>query len=147
MLTFSQISLYFSSNSLSFIRKDIFSFFKISSICTHLWKHDTQGHNFFGIIFVPNKIFKTFYTKRNHVRYYYFVNIYIKNQNRGFVWVKFLFFNFNISKRCNLFTHFIPGNKFFTFFCFYNAPLFSVKSACWNIFAASFLVILLVIQR
>ena len=45
LLTLSQISLYFSRNSLFFIKKDIFTFIKISSICTRFWKDHTQRNN------------------------------------------------------------------------------------------------------
>ena len=49
----------------------ILNFLKISSICTLFWKHCTQGNNFFIIIFLPNRIFKTFLPKKNLVRYCY----------------------------------------------------------------------------
>ena len=66
LLNLFQISLYFSSTSLSFI--------KISSTCTHFWKHYTQEY-FFIIIFKPNEIFKNFFTKRNLVRCYGSINV------------------------------------------------------------------------
>ena len=110
--TLSQISCYFFINSLSFIKKNIFSFIKISSICSQFWKHYTQRLNFFTIIFVANKIFKTFFTKMNLVRYYCFINVYDKYWNWVFVLLKFIPFNFNITKNYKFFTNFISGNNF-----------------------------------
>ena len=40
--------------------------------------------NFF-IAFVNNEIFKTLFTKRKLIRYYYFINVYIVYQNRNFI--------------------------------------------------------------
>ena len=44
-------------------------------------------------IFVTNEIFKILLTKRNLIRYYYFINIYIVDQTRAFILMKFVFFN------------------------------------------------------
>ena len=77
-------------------KKEIFTFSKNSSICIHFWKHYTERHIFFKNIVVPNKIFKTFFTKSNLVRSYYSINVYIIYWNRTFVLVKFVF---NIAKR------------------------------------------------
>ena len=64
LLTLSQISLLFCSNSLSYRKRQAFSFIKISSICTHFLKHNTQRHNFFMIIFFyPIKYSKLFLIK------------------------------------------------------------------------------------
>ena len=59
----SQISLYFSSSSLSFIKKDIY--LVSSKSLLYFWNHYTQERIFFRIILVPNKIFKTFFTNVN----------------------------------------------------------------------------------
>ena len=51
---------------------------------------------FFLIIIVNNEIFKIFFTKRKLIRYYYFINTYIFYQNRAFILMKFVFFNFSV---------------------------------------------------
>ena len=117
-LSLSQISLYFSSSFLPFIKKDIFSLIKISSICTQFWQHYKSGHNFFNIIFVLNKVFKTFFTKGELTRYYYSINVLIIYQNFVFVLVKYFFFNFSVAKCYSFFMHFICGNNFLKIFVF-----------------------------
>ena len=52
-------------------------------------------------IFVANKEFKNF-----PIKYYYFINIYIVYQNRDFMLIKFVFFNFNVIKSYNFYIHF-----------------------------------------
>ena len=49
---------------------------KILGMPTHFWQHYIQWFNFL-VNFVTNKVFKTFFTERNLVRYNYFINIYI----------------------------------------------------------------------
>ena len=113
-LTFSQILLYF-SNNLSFIKKDLYlcheSLFYMHSFLEEIWRHSS---NFFSI-FVTNKIFKTFFTKRDIIRYYYFLNICIY-QNRAFTLFKFLFCNFSITKFYIFLSIFIYAFKKFYFF-------------------------------
>ena len=69
-------------------KKAYINFIKISSIRTHLWKHYTQGHNFFIIIFVPNKMFKNFFTKKSNVRYYYSIHVCNINWDRALMLMK-----------------------------------------------------------
>ena len=56
-----------------------------------------ERFNFF-VIFLTSEIFKIFHTKRKLIRYYYFIDIYIAYQNRTFVMMKFVFFNFSAIK-------------------------------------------------
>ena len=79
-------------------KRHIFSLIKISSICTQFWQHYKSGHNFFNIIFVLNKVFKTFFTKGELTRYYFSINVLIIYQNFVFVLVKYFFFNFSVAK-------------------------------------------------
>ena len=91
----------------------IFSFIKISSICTC-----------FFTIFVTSKIFQTTFTKINLIRYYYFINIYIVYLNRLFVLVKFMFFYFSTTTLYNFLSVFIYALIFFIISMIYNAPVF-----------------------
>ena len=78
--------------------KKTISFSKtFGSILTCFWKHYTLWLNFL-IILVTNKVFKTFFTKRNLLTYHYFVNIYIPYNNWMLRIVKFMFFNLIINK-------------------------------------------------
>ena len=113
----------------------------------HFLKPYTLGHNFFRIIFVSSKMFKTFLAKKNLFRYYYSISVYIMYQSRDFLLVKFVFFNLNIAKRYNFFTQFMYENKFLNFFLFNNASLTSAKLAFCSKFKASLLLIPLVIQE
>ena len=119
-------------------------FILLKNICAFFLKHYTQGHNFFRIIFVSSKKFKTFFNKKNLVRYYYSINVYVMFWDWDFVSVKLLFLNFNIAKRYNFFTYFIYGNNLFLF---YNSPWPSVKLAFCSKFTASFFLIPLIIQQ
>ena len=91
-------------------------------------------HSFFGtnmhkgliffIIFVANEIFTLSFAKRDFIRYYYFINIYILYRNRSFMMVKFLFLDLNIIKFYNCFFHFyIRFQKFSYIVLIYNFPL------------------------
>ena len=62
-------------------------------IYNHFWVEYALSSNFF-IIFVTNDIFKILFTKRKLIRYYYFTNIHIVYQNRAFILMQFVFFNF-----------------------------------------------------
>ena len=73
-----------------------------------------QKNNFF-IIFVVNEISKVLFTERKLIRYYYFINIYIVYQNRAFILIKFVFFNFSIIKLYNFLS--VKLYNFFTHFC------------------------------
>ena len=79
-LTFSRIFLYFSNNSSSFIEKNI---------CLVSWKPLlyalSSGRNTHKNIFVTNKIFKNLFTKRDLIRYDYFINIYNLYWNKAFM--------------------------------------------------------------
>ena len=85
-------------------RRHIFSFIKVSSICIDFCEKYIQRPNF--SIFIANETIKTLFTKGNLIRYYYFLNIYICYLNRSFMLVKFLFFDFNMTKFYNCFFHF-----------------------------------------
>ena len=67
----------------------------ISLIYTNLRKEPGQKFNFF-LIFVTNEKFKIFFTKRKIIRPYYFINIYIVYENRAFILMKHIFFNFSV---------------------------------------------------
>ena len=76
-------------------------------------------NNLFIIIFVTNYVFKTFFTKRNLVKYHYFINIYIVYVKWIFGIVKSTFFYLNIIKvRPSLLTFDTIGNKNNIFLCF-----------------------------
>ena len=141
------MSLYFSSNSFFYQKRHILVSSKSLPYALIFEGIVHKGIIFFRICFLPNKIFKTLFTKRNLVRYYFSINVYIMYQNMAFALLIFVFFNFTIAKHYNLSTHFIYDNKFFYFFHFYNTPLSSVKLACCSNFTASFLLILLITQR
>ena len=75
------------------------------------------GLNFFSI-YVTNKIFKSFFTKRDFIRYYYF-HIYIFYQNRIFILIKFVFFDFSLTKIYNFLSIFIYAFKFYIYIYIY----------------------------
>ena len=132
----------------------MFRFIKAFSICTHFWEKYIYKGLIFLIIFVTSEIFKSFFTKRYLIRYYYFINICIFYWNRSFMPVKFLFLDFNITRFYDCFFQFYLGFqkkiRFFlicNFLLSYNVLLFSVKSAFFIKFIASFLLIKLIIQR
>ena len=58
-------------------------------------KYPRRSH--FVSVFIANKIFKILFTKRDLIRYYYFVNICIVYRYRVFMLKKFVFFNFSTS--------------------------------------------------
>ena len=117
LLILTQITLYFSSNLLSFTKKEIYLISSKSLPYSPIFGSIMhKGLFFFRIIFVTYKIFKTFFSKRNFVRSYYFINVYIMYRNSTCVLVKFVFFNINIVKSYNFFTHFTYGNKYFLFY-------------------------------
>ena len=119
-----------------------FIFIKMFSICTHHWKHDTQGSDFFRIIFAPSKKFQTILGRKNIVIYCYSITLYIKYWKKVFVLVKCVFFNLNIIKYYNFFTHVIYDN--IVFISLVLTPIFSVKLEFCNIPTAS--LFLLIIQ-
>ena len=104
------------------------------------------GFNFFSI-FIANKIFEIFFTKRDLIRYYYFVNIYIVHQNRSFMLVKIAFFNFSSINFYNFLSIFIYGfqknynfsNLWFSFFSF--------KSVFWIKFLIFFYLFLNMLSK
>ena len=73
----------------------------------------------FFTISVANKIFKTFFTKRDLIRYYYLINIYIAYWNRAFMFGKFLFFYFSITEIYNFLSIFIHTFTIFYIFTIY----------------------------
>ena len=87
----------------------------ISLIYTNFWKEPGQKFNFF-LIFVTNEKFKIFFTKRKIIRHYYFINIYIVYENRAFMLMKRIFFNFSV---INFFYPFLYMTYFF-FYVFFN---------------------------
>ena len=70
MLTLCRIFLHFSSNSLSFIKKDIHLVSSTFLLFALIFGNIIQK----GIII---KIFKAFFTKRNLVRFYYSIHVYM----------------------------------------------------------------------
>ena len=60
-LNFSQISLQFSLYFSFYQKRYLFSFIKVSSICTHFWEKCTYRSSF--LAFLSNEIFKFFFTK------------------------------------------------------------------------------------
>ena len=70
---------------------------------------------------------KIFFTKRKPIRYYYFINIYIVYWNRVFMLMKFVIFNFSVTKLYIFLSISTYGLKFFIIFLIYNFPLFSLK--------------------
>ena len=106
LVTFFQISLYFSNTFSSFIKKrHRFSFIKISCISLIFGRNMDKGLIFFSI-FIANKTFKIIFTKRDLIRYYYFINIYIMYGNRAFILVKFVFFNLMVYKCFTIFLNY-----------------------------------------
>ena len=90
LLTFFQIVIYSSKRYSSFIIKNIH--LVLSEYISYiLISRKNMPKSLVSLIaFVTNEVFKIFYTKRKHVRYYYFVNICIVYQSRAFI-LKFLF--------------------------------------------------------
>ena len=84
LLTLFQILLFFRRIDHLLSKRHISSFIKTFWITTHFWEHYTKLLNFF-IILVTKKIFKTFFTKRNLVRYYHFLDIHIIYLYTGFL--------------------------------------------------------------
>ena len=80
-------------------------------------------------IFVANKVFKCSFTKRNPIRHYNIINVYIFYWIRFFSLMKFLFLDFNITKFYDCFFPFLDMTSKFLYFLIYNVPLFSAKSA------------------
>ena len=89
-----------------------FSFIRICFIHTHFWKEYAQRSTCF-IIFGNNEIFKILFIEGKPVRYYYFINSYIIYQNRDFLLIKFVLFNFSIIKFYNFLSIFKYGFDFF----------------------------------
>ena len=112
--TFSKISLYFSNDSSSFIKKDInlvsSKFFHILSFLGEMYIK-VKIFN----IFVANEIFKSLFTKRDLIGYCHFINIYIFYWNRFFMLAKLLLFDFSMSKFYTFFHFYICFQKFIYF--------------------------------
>ena len=95
---------------------------------------------FFFSIFVANKVFKSFFTKRNLIGHYYFITVYIFYKNRSFMLKIFLFWDFNAIKFYNCyFSIFIYTFKKNYFFLIYNcSTFFSQISILQWIYSLSF---------
>ena len=120
-ITFSQISLYFSSNLSSFIEKRYIHLVLSKSLLYRLILGRNTHKGLFFSIFVTSEIFKILFTKRKLIRYCYLINIYIVYWNRAFMLMKYVFFNFNIIKLYNVFLSiFINGFNFFFFYNLFN---------------------------
>ena len=87
-------------------------------------------HKFFSV-FVTNK---KICTKRNLIRYHYFIIIYIFYWKKAFVLVKFVFLNFSITKLYKSFFQFYIYlyTKIFIIFLIYSFFTFLFKSAFWS---------------
>ena len=104
LLTFSQISLYFSKN---FLLKNIYTQFRQNLSYIYSFLGGVCIKAYFFSTFVTYEIFKILFTKRKLISYYYFINIYIVYWNRAFMlMMKFIFFNFSIAKLYNFFIYF-----------------------------------------
>ena len=105
-LTFAKVSICLVKTLSFFIKKEIrlFSSKCLLYITTCSWNMH-KSLRFFRI-FVSNEIFKTLFNKRKFIRYYYFINIYIVCQNRAFILMKFVLFNFKIIIFYNIFVCF-----------------------------------------
>ena len=69
------------------------------------------------VIYVTNEIFKILFTKRKHIKYYYFVNICIYiyiyiYQNKPFILMKFDLFSFSVMKVLKILSIFLYGSSF-----------------------------------
>ena len=95
-LTFAKISICLVKTLYFFIKKEIrlFSSKFILYIITSSWNM-YKSLSFFRIL-VSNEIYKTLFNKSKFIRYYCFINIYIVYQNRAFILMKFVLFNFKI---------------------------------------------------
>ena len=117
------IALLFSNNLSSFIQKGIYIYFHqylfymhsfLELICIKVF--------FFFHIFVTNKIFKTLFTERD-------VNLDIVYQNKDFMLVNFVFFNFSVTKPysfCIFLSILYILSKFHIIFILYDVPPFYV---------------------
>ena len=86
-------------------KRYIFSFIKVFSICSHFLKKRTWRVKFCRI-FVAYNVVNSFRTRRDLIRHYYFINVYIFYWNRSFMLMEFLFWDFNTIKLYNCFFHF-----------------------------------------
>ena len=107
--------LYFSKTS----SKKIYIQFHKYLFCINSFFLSNMHKGLFFTISVANKIFKTFFTKRDLIRYYYLINIYIAYWNRAFMFGKFLFFYFSITEIYNFLSIFIHTFTIFYIFTIY----------------------------
>ena len=91
LLNFLQISLYFSNNLSSFIKKNTYLVSSKSLLYALLFGINISKSLIFFHIFVAKKIFKYFFTKRDLIRFYYFINIYIFIKIGPVYWWNFCF--------------------------------------------------------
>ena len=90
LLTFFQIVIYSSKSFSSFIIKNLHLVLSEYISYTLISRKNMHKSLVSLIAFVTNEVFKILCTKRKHVRYYYFINIYIVYQSRDFI-LKFVF--------------------------------------------------------
>ena len=109
---FFQMSLYFSNNFSNFIKKDIHLVLSKSLLYALMFGRNMHNGLFFGI-FIANKM------KRNLLRYYWFINIYVIYWNRPFILVKFVFSNFSIIILYNFWSFFYMILNYFFIYIFF----------------------------
>ena len=104
-VTLVQISLHFFNKLSSTVKKHIHLVPPLwLLICTRFWKNYTEWFNFITTE-VTTEIFICFLARRNLFKYKCVINIYIILNNRLFIAVKLMSFNFNIIKLYNSFVH------------------------------------------
>ena len=94
-----------SNNFSSFIKKSIHLVLSKSLLYALIFGRNKHKDLFFSI-FIANKIFKFLYTKVNLIGYYCFINTYSVYENKLFMLVKIVLFNFSIIRLYNVFIHF-----------------------------------------
>ena len=130
LLTYSQVLLYFSNNLPSFIKKDIYSVSWMSFLYEVIFVRNIHRGKFFSI-FVTNKSFKCFFTKRNLIVHYYFINSCIFIEIGLYVDEIFVF-RFNYCRISFFFSFFyMLSNTFiyifwFIMFCFFQSNQYFV---------------------
>ena len=127
LLTFSKFHYIFLTIFHLLPKKNIHLVLSKSLLYALIFGRNMHKDLIFFIIFVTNDIFKIFFTERNLIRYYYFINNYIVYRNRAFMLMKFVFFNFSIIKIYIFLSVFTHGFKIFYIFLIYNFPLLWLK--------------------
>ena len=94
------LTIFFQQFCIFYQKRYIFSFIKSFSRCSHFWKHYKQGHYFFILFFITNKIFKylkPFLPKENLLDTTA-SSFCVACCNRAFALVKFMLLNFSITQ-------------------------------------------------